>query len=89
MKENQVNVNEAAFQPFEFETVKQVYEAQEPETAYCPQRAHCQRPDRNRQVLLSPQRRHLHPAGHRRRNRYSRHASSLLNRASSSATVRG
>jgi|SRR6516164_9174262 hypothetical protein len=40
-------------------------------------------------VREEPDARHLHPVGQRRRNRYSRHASSLLNRDSSSASVRG
>src|ERR1700682_1076205 len=50
---------------------------------------HCSNTTRTGQDFPPPQRGHRKPSGHRSRKRYSRHASSVANRASNSVKFRG
>src|ERR1039458_1773414 len=52
---------------------------------WCPQPTHCSNTTRTGQHFPPPQRGHRKPSGHRSRYRYCRQASSVANRASSSA----
>src|ERR1700694_5818826 len=54
-----------------------------------PQPPHCSNTTRTGQDFPPPQRGHRKPSGHRSRKRYSRHASSVANRASNSVKFRG
>src|SRR5450631_348395 len=56
---------------------------------WCPQPTHCSNTTRTGQDFPPPQRGHRKPSGHRSRHRYSRHASSVANRASNSVKFRG